>query len=62
MNYLFLEVGGNFNDILHMNYWRFRSIMATLHKKNCIQNGKPYVETGLSQSSRDMIAKRKAQR
>lgn len=46
-----------------MNYWRFKSILKTLHKKRCIENGQPYIEEGpLPQSSLDMIEKRKAQR
>jgi hypothetical protein len=45
-----------------MNYWRFRSIMQTLKKKKLIESGKPYIEHGLPQSSKDMIARRKAQR
>jgi len=44
-----------------MNYWRFKSIIQTLHKKRCIESGKPYYEE-LSQSSKDMIERRKAQR
>lgn len=45
-----------------MNYWRFRSILKTLDKKLKIESGKPYIEEGLPQSTKDMIEKRKAQR
>lgn len=45
-----------------MNYWRFKSILATLKKKKAIENGQPYIEHGLPQSSKDMIERRKAQR
>lgn len=47
---------------MHMSYWRFIAILQTLHKKRCIESGKIYVEPGLSESAKDMIAKRKAQR
>jgi len=49
-------------EILNMNYWRFKSILRTLEKKMCIESGKPYIERGLPQSSRDMIERRKKQR
>jgi len=62
MNFLYLEVGGKYGDLLTMNYWRFRSILKTLNKVNCIKSGKPYIEQGLPQSSKDMIEKRKQQR
>jgi len=62
MNFLYLEVGGNFQEILYMNYWRFLSILKSLNKINSIKSGKPYVEQGISQSSKDMISKRKVQR
>ena len=62
MNFLYLEVGGNFNDILHMDYWRFISIIKSLNKKNALKSGKPYTEAGIPQSSKDMISKRKTQR
>lgn len=62
MNFLYLEVGGNYQDILSMNYWRFKSILKTLNKVNSIKSGKPYVEQGIPQSSKDMIEKRKQQR
>lgn len=51
------------SEIQKMNYWRFRNVLKTLEKKICIENGKPYVEQGpLPQSTKDMIARRKAQR
>lgn len=62
MNLLYLEVGGNFQEILHMDYWRFISILRSLNKINSIKSGKPYVEEGIPQSSKDMISKRKTQR
>lgn len=62
MNFLYLEVGGNFHDILHMNYWRFKSILKSLNKLNHIKSGKPYIEHGLPQSNKDMIDRRKEQR
>lgn len=62
MNFLYLEVGGNFEDILHMNYWRFTSILKSLNKINSIKSGKPYTEAGIPRSSKDMISKRKTQR
>lgn len=62
MNFLYLKIGGNFTDILHMNYWRFISILKSLKKLNAIESGKPYTEEGVPQSSKDMIAKRKKQR
>lgn len=49
-------------EILNMNYWRFQGIIETLKKKKAIESGKPYIEKGLPQSSKDMIEKRKAQR
>jgi hypothetical protein len=46
-----------------MGYWRFRDILKTLNKINCIASGRPYIEEGpLPRSSQDMIARRKAQR
>jgi len=62
MNFLFLETHSNFQEILHMNYWRFRSIVKSLNKINRIKSGKPYIEESIPQSSKDMIARRKAQR
>ena len=62
MNFLYLEVGGNFQEILHMDYWRFMSILKSLNKINSIKSGKPYVEQGIPQSSKDMISKRETQR
>jgi hypothetical protein len=62
MNFLYLEVGGNFTDILHMDYWRFNSILKSLGKLNAIKSGKPYTEAGVPRSSKDMIEKRKKQR
>ena len=62
MNFLYLEVGGNFQEILHMDYWRFTSILKSLNKTNSIKSGKPYTEVGIPQSSKDMIDKRKAQK
>ena len=39
------------------------SILKTAHKINQIESGHPYIEEGeLPQSTKDMIAKRKAQR
>jgi len=58
---LYLEKGG-LDEILSMNYWRFKSIIATLQKKRKIESGKPYIEKGLPQSSKDMIERRKKQR
>lgn len=60
VNMLYLQQG-NLKEILHMNYWRFKSILRTLEKKNCIESGRPYIERGLPQSSKDMIARKKAQ-
>jgi len=62
MNFLYLEVGGNFQEILHMDYWRFISILKSLNKINCAKSGKPYTEQGLPQSNKDLISRRKAQR
>ena len=62
MNFLYLEVGGNFENILHMDYWRFISILKSLNKLNHIKSGKPYTEAGIPRSSKDMISKRKTQR
>jgi hypothetical protein len=62
MNYLYIETGSNFEDILRMDYWRFRGILYTLNKIHTIKSGKTWVEKGVPQSSKDMIAKRKAQR
>lgn len=62
MNFLYLEVGGNFNDVLRMNYWRFKQIIKTLNKRNTLKSGKPWIEKGLPRSSKDMIEKRKKQR
>jgi len=45
-----------------MNYWRFRSILNTKAKINAISSGQIRVESGLPQSSKDMIERRKAQR
>jgi len=54
---------GNLNEILSMGYWRFLSILKTAHKINQIESGHPYIEEGaLPESTKDMIAKRKAQR
>jgi len=58
---LYLE-RGNLEEILKMNYWRFKSIIRTLEKKKRIESGKSYIEPGIPQSSKDMIARRKAQR
>lgn len=62
MNFLYLETGSNYEDLLNMNYWRFRSVMDTLHKRNTVKSGKVWVENKVPQSSKDMIARRKAQR
>ena len=62
MNFLYLEVGGNFQEILHMDYWRFISILKSLNKMNSIKSGKSYTETGVPQSSKDLIERRKQQR
>jgi len=62
MNFLYLEVGGNFQEISHMDYWRFMSIIKSLNKMNSIKNGKPYTEIGIPQSSKDLIERRKQQR
>jgi len=62
MNFLYLEVGGNFDDILQMGYWRFLSILKSLHKINTIKSGEPWIEEGIPQSSKDMIELRKKQR
>lgn len=62
MNFLYLEVGGSFQSILEMSYWRFKSILKTLNKKNTIKSGKPWVEQGVPRSSKDMIERRKKQR
>ena len=62
MNFLYFEVGGNFQDILSMSYWRFKNILKSLNKFNHIKSGKPYIEHGLPQSNKDMINKRKEQR
>lgn len=62
MNALYLEVGGNFNSILEMSYWRFKSIVKSLNKRNTIRSGKPWIENKLPRSSKDMIARRKKQR
>jgi len=45
-----------------MDYWRFISILRSLNKSNSIKSGKPYVEEGIPQSSKDMISKRESQR
>jgi len=62
MNFLYLEVGGNFQEILHMDYWRFINILRSLNKMNSIKSGKPYTEAGVPQSSKDLIERRKQQR
>jgi len=62
MNFLYLEVGGNFQEILHMDYWRFISVIKSLNKINSIKSGKPYTEIGIPQSSKDLIERRKQQR
>lgn len=62
MNFLYLETGGKFENVLSLNYWRFKSIVYTLNKRNTIKSGKPWIERGIPQSSKDMIAKRKEQR
>lgn len=61
MNFLYLDVGGNFQEILHMDYWRFMSLIKSLNKINSIKNGKPYIEQGIPRSSKDMISRRKKQ-
>jgi len=61
VNLLYLQ-NGNMEEILNMNYWRFKSILITLEKKTCLESGKPYIEHGLPQSSKDMIEKRIKQR
>ena len=46
-----------------MNYWRFIEITRVAHKIRAIESGNPYVEeTELPESSKDMIARRKAHR
>jgi len=61
VNLLYLQ-NGNMEEILNMNYWRFKSVLKTLEKKMCFESGKSYIEHGLPQSSKDMIEKRKKQR
>lgn len=50
------------DEILNMNYWRFRGVLFTLEKLNRVKSGKPYIEKGLPQSTKDMIERRKKQR
>ena len=47
-----------------MNYWRFIQITKVAHKINMIESGHPYsIEDGkLSESTKDMIKRRKSQR
>lgn len=45
-----------------MNYWRFITISEVAHKIRMIESGQSYIEKGLPDSSKDMIARRKAQR
>jgi len=61
MNIIYLQVG-NYQEILDMNFWRFKSITKTYNKIKTIESGQPYIERGIPRSSKDMIERRKKQR
>lgn len=48
------------SDILKMSYWRFISLLKFSEKHSKLVSGQPYVQEGLYQSQKDMIARAKA--
>lgn len=45
-----------------MNFWRFIQMTKVAHKIHQIESGEGYIEKGIPESSKDMIARRKKQR
>ena len=45
-----------------MSFWRFIQITEVAHKIRMIESGQGYIERGIPESSKDMIAARKKQR
>ena len=61
INQLYLQVGG-YEEILHMCYWDFISIIETLNNNKKRSSGKRVTHDKIPQSSQDMIDRSKKSR